>query len=590
MTRLRTWRPFLAAAGLSVVLGSCGELDVSNPNAPERERAFSDPATIVAAAGGTVKTFVNTRWAYRPSLTMTAMADSYTASWNNYEMRYYSSYNVDCPNRCGWVNAAGVTNGLPVEVYWYGMYSAISSANDALFAIRLAAEPPDLGNRAAETEVVSQLVQGASHALLALTYDRAFVVEEDKDTPEELAALELLPRAEVRDAAVAQLEKAVTLGKAGTFTTDISVFGGEPRYTGKQLAKIARTLQAEALALFPRSSEENSQVNWAKVAEYASQGISSNVDGPPFDFTAYTTEAAFADGYNERPSVNGIFSGFSQWGNDYTTVRVDTRVARLLATNQLDPWPGGNGNPKPNASIWGVVDKRVGDGCLPEPWGEDDLFGVGECGPSANAGTDFVWSPVAIFNPTRGSFHQSNIGYIRHHCLVGIPAYPDCPTGAGLIPLMTTQYNDLLWAEGLIRSNGDLALAAQLINNSRVGRGGLPPVSAANTQTELLAALIYEQEIEHMPIAFAMFANRRRETKASGAVEPPAYNNIWPGTPRQMPIPAKDLSLLKQELYTFGGADNPSFAAGTSAGAGRVRNVREIYAALLAAGRGPKRQ
>src|SRR5258706_15970521 len=133
MTRRNSW--WLA---LALPLAGCGDLNVTNPNAPERERAFSDPATIVAAAAGTAKTWVNTRWAYGPSMTMSAMADSYTASWNNFNMRYYSSYGVDCPNRCGWVNSTSTQLGGQVQGYWYGMYSTISSANDALFAIRKA--------------------------------------------------------------------------------------------------------------------------------------------------------------------------------------------------------------------------------------------------------------------------------------------------------------------------------------------------------------------------------------------------------------------------------------------------------------------
>jgi hypothetical protein len=261
-------------------------------------------------------------------------------------------------------------------------------------------------------------------------------------------------------------------------------------------------------------------------------------------------------------------------------------VARLLSTTQLDPWPGGAGNPQPADAngnpIGGVygVDKRLGDGCIGE---EADQFGLGECAATPLSGTDLMWSPNAIFNPTRGSFHQSNLGWIKDHCLVG--GFPDCPTGAGNIPLYTLAFNDLLWAEGLIRGGGDKALAAQLINNSRVGRGGLPPVTAANSTDELLAALIYEQEVEHLPVAFAMYANRRRETLNSGAVDPPAYNNIWPETPRQMPIPAKDLQLLKLEIYTFGGAANPQgYSAPVSPGGSpNVRTVREIWADMYRA-------
>jgi hypothetical protein len=579
-TRLFWW---LAVASVAFPLAACGDLNVSNPNAPERERAFSDPATIVAAGAGVVKTYVNTRWAYDPAMTMSAMADSYTASWNNFNMRYYSSYGVDCPNRCAWVNSTSTQLGDQVQGYWYGMYSAISSANDALFAIRLASPKPDLGSDAVPTEVIAQMIQGAAHLFIGLNYDQGFVVEEKEanDTPDQLAALPMKTRAELRDAGIAMLEKGVIQARAVSFTTSTSVFAG-PQYTSKQLAKVMRTMQAEGLAFFPRSAEENAQVDWQKVAQYASEGISSSVDAAPFQWEAFQSEQAWHDGYNGLP-INGFFSGFHQWGNDYTSVRVDTRVARLLSTTQKDPYPGGAGSAQPADAngnpIGGVygVDLRLGDGCF----GADaEQFGLGECAATPLSGTDFMWSPVAIFNPTRGSFHQSNLGWIRDHCISGF--YPDCPTGSGNIPIFTLAFNDLLWAEGLLRGGGDIALAVQLINNSRVGRGGLAPVTVANSTQELLAALIYEQEMEHLPVAFAMFANRRRETKASGDVDPPAYNNIWKETPRQMPIPAKDLTLLRQEFYTFGGVDNPQgFApAVTPNSAGGIRNVRQIWADL----------
>ena len=62
---------------------------------------------------------------------------------------------------------------------------------------------------------------------------------------------------------------------------------------------------------------------------------------------------------------------------------------------------------------------------------------------------------------------------------------------------------------------------------------------------------------------------------------------IWKDTPRQMPIPAKDLALLLMEIYTFGGPSDPG-GIGTSpsvVNGQKVRNVREIYAEMEKASR-----
>jgi hypothetical protein len=566
MKNRKYWWIALAAVALTGPLAACGDLEVTNPNAPERERAFSDPATIIASAAGTMKTWMNARYAYSPALTLTTMADHISFSWNNFNGRYYSSYGVECANRCGWVNSTATQLGQQVEPYWYGMYSMLSSANDALFALREAAAPPDLGAQRDAVEAIAQMAQGMAHAFIALNYDQGFIVKEDTDP----LTLTLASRDQVRDEALQMLEAAYTIANTTTFSTGTTWFGtvNSPVYTSKQLAKIIRTMQAELLGHYPRNSEENAQVPWAQVATYASQGVSSAVDGAGFDFEAYQDENL------------DFFTGYHVWANDFTTTRVDTRVARLLATNQIDPWPGGAGNPRPNAGIYGV-DARMGDGCF---GAEDDLNGNGGCAATPASGTDFAWSPLAIFIPGRGAFHQSNIGLTRHYCLTAV--YDDCPTGAGPVPIYSKSFNDLLWAEGLLRSNGSAVQAAQLINNSRVGRGNLPALTGGESSLDLLKALVYEQEVELFNTAPGPYFNRRRYTSSAQVALPEAYNRLWPDAPRQMPVPAKDLQLLRAEIYSFGGPTNPGGVAPGLESMGKVRSVREIWADIERENRG----
>src|SRR5437667_12591361 len=106
--------------------------------------------------------------------------------------------------------------------------------------------------------------------------------------------------------------------------------------------------------------------------------------------------------------------------------------------------------------------------------------------------------------------------------------------------------NDLLWAEGLIRSGGNLAQAAQLIHNSRVGRGGLSALTGAEGVPALLTALQYEQEIEFMGQGATPFFNRRRSDGLSlGSRGPPG---VQTGPPTQMPVPAKGLDVLHRSI------------------------------------------
>jgi hypothetical protein len=131
--------------------------------------------------------------------------------------------------------------------------------------------------------------------------------------------------------------------------------------------------------------------------------------------------------------------------------------------------------------------------------------------------------------------------------------------GTGQDPFYTRWMNDLIWAEGLIRSGGSAATAAARINSSRVGRGNLPALTGAEGTPALLAALRYEQDIEFMAQGPTAFFNRRR---ADGNCAPFTFGTLTrtcsgaliTGTPRHMPVPAKELDVLVRSVYTFGGA------------------------------------
>lgn len=514
-----------------MALSGCVDLDVANPNAPDTERALSDGPSVAAVLAGTYRVWLNTTQGMESAGPLTTMADSYSASWNNFNMRIYSSH-----PRESWQNTTASSAVTAIEHRWYGYYSALSSANDVLIAIRDREIEVNSPEETKMSEAGALLMQGMTLGYLALTYDRAFIAIETSD----LASLELSDRAEVLTAALAKIDEAIAIAEANSFTTPTSWTNGIS-FTEDEFARLANSFAARLLAYYPRDAAENAAVDWARVASYASQGISS---GTPFDF-------AFRG--------DGCISWCDElklWSNDISTERMDTRVANLLdPATQQHPWPNPNGNPPPNSP-----DDRLGDGSFGGP-AQQSPFGT--IPATANAGTDYAWSSQAIFIPARGQYHQSNIGQIRYE-YAGFTDLAGTGGGFGTVPQMLAAENDLLWAEGLIRSGGDLTLASNLINNTRVGRGGLPAVSAATGVPGLLAALQYEQDIE-LPGTDVVFYNRRR------------IDGLQPLTPRHMPIPAKELGVLQLELYTFGGAGNPEMKRSGGAVQSSVKNVHEIY-------------
>jgi hypothetical protein len=523
-------------------LGGCA-IPVENENLPDRTRLFSDPATIQLSLTGAVRTWVNNRQGGATTMVLPTMADSYSSGWNNFGMRFYSA-----EPRIAWGNISSGLTGA-VEGAWYSSYASMSTANDVLLAIRIngvSLDPSGSTQATRRAEVMSVLLQGAALMTIALNYDSGFVATEQTPSAD-FGRLPVLSRHLLRDSALARFEEAIRLAEATPFTTAPDWFGAPsgPTYTSAQLAQLIRTMGAELLAMMPRNAAENAQADWARVAALASKGLSAPSS---FDFEIVS------DYSNE-----GVLDQLKQW-SDVTTMRVDTRLAKLLSPNQVHPFPAPGGNPPPV-----TADRRLGDGS----WGpEDNYLDMRGFAATELAGTDFMWVGLGqLFPSGRGSYHNSNIGRHRYECASWIS---NTPGGRCQVPLYTAAFNDLLWAEGLLRSGGNRQQAAQLINRTRVGRGGLPALSGAEPVDQLLTALQYEQEIEMMDIGPTVFYNRRR------------VDGLQPFTPRHIPIPYKELDLLRRELYTYGGSGHPDMSAPAAGGGGRVRNVREIYGEMEA--------
>src|SRR6266513_485661 len=701
--------PMLRASTLAVLVtaavltGGC-DMNTTNPNAPDTKRAFGTPEGLTQLLAGAIQTWVGTRDIYFV-LPLTAQADNYTASWNNAAIRFYSSVGSDCASRCGWTNSATApeaAGGPIIEAQWYGYYSVLNAAtlvvsrrvkDGICFDDDCSAD----STNTARVMTMAKMLQG-----FALVYDQGFILDENSDLTNP-TSLSFSTRAQIRDAAMQKLNEAYAYAAAPLDTawkteSDWMGLGQGQAYSSAQIQQVIRTAQAELMAMFPRSAAENAAVDWAQVATYASQGVSS---GTPFHWDYYV------DINNRECGLECI----KNWGNSIGTMRVDTRVAKMLdPLTQEDPWTGApgtvknpntrvttaivgspvaqavtplsmngiivgrtieigcpnilpckngeyvtvtavtpttftgvvaknhpapttlsaavtadtvpvtatpaimagidtgsyllidstesvtvrtitattftalfkkdhasgasvaeavhrnngnNGNPCPFASL----DKRVGDGSYGP---KNNYNGYSTRTKTANAGTDYACSAVAIFPAARGQYHQSNMQHIRYHALAS--RGEDLPTddGTGQDPMFTEQMNDLLWAEGLIRSGGNKVLAAGKINNSRVNRGGLPALTGAEADTVLYDALHYEQEIEFMGQGATAFFNRRR---VSGLIL---------NTPFQMPVPAKELDILQRAVYTFGGGTSPDLAPAIGGGAPRRETVEDRYRALQA--------
>lgn len=540
-----------------VFVAACDTLNIANPNDPDRRRALGDPNSIPSVAQGAFQTWYLTSQGgfgedQYPALTMSVMARSHVAMWNNFHIRYYTGCTTDWPaggypaplGTCGnltegpaypraaWANSLAAAERTQIEALWYGYYASLSSANDALTAIRtIQLVVP--GSHMVETMAV--LTQALALSGIALNYDQGFIVDYNTD----LASLAFSPRTQVRDAALAKFDEAITLAAGASFTVPGTDWFGGPAvtYDNVSIGQIANTMAARLLAYFPRNAAENATVDWARVASYASKGISS---GTPFNLTFH------------QDACTSWCDFLKVWSNDMTTMRAHTRVAHMMdPASQPDPWDV-NLNTNPNSP-----DKRLGDGTYrgPPAYAASILRAFPDT--TGNGGYDYVWTATKEFgNKTRGAWHQSAVGQVRYDSLTTCGDNPQGEsTGSGDAPMVLAAENDLLWAEALIRGPAnDRATAATLINFTRVGpdrlgnpRGGLPAAAAGDAN--LLQELQYEQDVELMGSNNAPFYNQRR------------IDNLEPLTPHEMPVPAQELGVLglcSGTCYTWGGSNPPS--------------------------------
>jgi len=515
------WRRAACTVALAASAAGCGSLDVPNLNAPDRERALASGGDVVNLVGGAFYNWYFANQYYSPAFATATMADHYTASWGNWGMRNYSS-----EPRIAFVNSSTDSNREVVEWPWYQNYAALVSSNLALLALDAGVEIGTGGADNKMVEVASKFMQGATLSYIALFFDQGYAIDETTDPD----AIALEGRAAVQAAALAKLDEVIAAAGSNAFKLP-NTFLNFDGWTNIQLAKVANTLAARTIAYYGRNSAENTAANWAKVVAYAREGISK---APGFD-----------------PSIEGNndnwWDGYKAIGSEYSTwVRVDQRVVCMMDPTQPCRYPN--------------------TGSLPPAGGPDSrMTGAGV------TRADYLYQSAIPHNPARGIYHFSHIGHQRYDYT------SDTQPGAylGTLPFIIQAENDLLLAEGLIRSNGSKIEAATLINKTRVGRGKLGALTGAESNQVLLDAIFYERDIELMGSSGNVpFYDMRRTDR------------IQAGTPRHFPVPAKELEVIGEAIYTFGGS-GPALAPGGFAGApgvdgrivgpGRINAIAEQY-------------
>ena len=484
----------LGAAALLGLGSACStDLDITNTNEPDIERALATAEDVQSIARSTMNSWYLTSTYVEPYIMLAVTADALTGNFGNFGMRFN---NLEPRIPYGNNSAGGdreVTNRP-----WEDNYSTIGAANDVIRAIRGGLELPTPAATVAY-ENLAMFTRAASLMNLALIFDRAFVVN-DQFKPGTDAPPELLPYQQVSDSAEKWFDELIAANASATFNYTQDNAGTFPMVgglTSQRLGRIANTMEALLLAYTPRRAADVAGVDWAKVKTLAEKGIGTGTAGAPFDVVV------------QGDGGTTWWSYINYYGNEQSWVRVDMRLI-----NRMDP--------SQPAKFTGTIVPRG-------------------TSPDARYVSDFTHQNNVIGDPGRGIYMQS---YFWHDRYVEHSRFS--PTAAKTpVPYLLAAESDLVLAEALIRTGGSLTQAADLINKTRVGRGNLPAATAGEGGPKLLEYIDYEREIELLNSSgFDHF--RRRHV-----------DGLQAGTLRHLPIPAKELETLRLPIYTFGGVGQP---------------------------------
>ena len=503
----------LAVAMIAVSAAACGDLEVVNLNDPDRERAISTPTDVESLIAGSFSSWWKAGHYSTVGITMSTMADSHSSSWGNFAMREMSS-----EPRIAYNNDPSASYAYVTRNTWRDSYRALSGIRDGLLAIEGGVEVGVNGADTHRAQTWAAFVQGLALGRLAMTFDRAFIVDETSSLDDPNALPEMQPYTDVMAAAMAKLDAAISMS-GQSFTIPSSWLGDGGSASNTRLAEMAHSFKARLMVSVARTEADRAAVNWNAVMSEINAGITEDME-------------TFHDDVNWAWDRLKVHAG----AND-VWARVDLQM--LGPADQ-----GGEFQAWTNLSN---VELRT-----PFPIDTDDARLTTGADPTSD-GIYLRYKATNGFRPERGTYHFSNYSDNRWYP-VRLANY------VGTNGYFPVKELDFIMAEALFRT-GNQQGAADIVNKYRVDIGGLEPVTTAGDQsarcvprdpstgacTDLWEALKYDKRMEvwHYGYGVEFFDDR-------------GWGDLIVNTPIHFPVPGSELDLLLMEIYTFGGGGEGS--------------------------------
>jgi hypothetical protein len=531
----------LGAAAALLVAGCGQNFGVEDLTDPDIARVFATGASIEATIGAGFQTVHNAMSNTDDQPGVEAFGLESYSSLNNFNLGTRSA-----------IPRLPINNviGAPSIFQEYTKLSKearlIVNAMDALDALVKGGHTIGTPARDLRARSFGFFIAGMSEGWLALMYDSASIVTPGMD-PQEIPKLS--GAQDVAKAAIVLLDSALAIANnpaaASGFPLEVAWLSSAPGFGSLDSYKrLIRSYRARIRAGVARTPAQAAATDWAKVIDDAENGIQANLMMNIGGSTGWNTgmeTQRYQDPTWSQMSM--MYMGMADVSGNYATFisqDYQHRNGFFLVVTPDKRWPQGTTRPAQNAaSIQATNDKSL-------PYIENR--------PLANDVTGDPWG-VSFYTYNRWRYIRQN-------------------SNTGLFPAFMKAENDMLAAEGYIRT-GNLAAAAAKIDLTRVANGGLPAVTGAVTTAtqpvpggsqcvpqvpqgngtvacgNLMEAMKYEKRIETTYTGFGRFW-----------IDSRGWGDLIEGTPLEFPVPYQEMQTRLEKFYLLG----PGFGSAAAKG------------------------
>lgn len=500
--------PILIGIGSLLLISSCKDLNTVNLNDPDRTAVLSTGGDLITALEGGYLNWWQGTHGDHPAVALSVAADAYGMSWAD-----FGAQRLGMEPRTAYNNRSTEETDYRqvVQAPWFGCLSAAATANDIFEALDRGISidsdgPQDRGIRAS-----AHFLRGLSWGYLGLIFDRGLLVDAGTDLEQTLPFTDY---PDMISAAVAELEAAIELTSPLGEDFVHTYFNGL-RLTGEEFIQLNHAYAARFLAQWPRTPEENQQVDWQAVLDHAQAGIT-------FDF------APLADGDAWQSYHKWVFA---ETGQGPFWARVDQRLVAAMDHQQPSRYP--------------EVQAK----------GESPLANTEATSKDKRLQTDFTYFPINNFPADRGEWHYSHYKHSRNE---QDPNFAGDGSSVGPMPAFRQADNELLRIEALLELGKSSNAITALNTGTRKNRGELPNLAGQSDLEAVRLAILYERAIELLGTApMGLWFDRRRMMPREDHQEVTPLGGLQFGTPAQLPVPAEELRIQGETPYNFGGMNDP---------------------------------